>query len=335
MTGRVAVLIPCRDEGAVLGRKIRNTLALRFPEGGPHTVLVVDDHSIDGTLEAAFRATGTGRPDVEVRYLRSRRSPGKTGALAEGIEATREFDAVLVTDADVLLEPDALLRLLDRLGEPGVGLVSGEARYVRRIDGDAVEGDGETAYDRFSRWVRRRESLAGRVFSVHGECLALRPGDGLLPEPGIASDDLDLALAARRKGLAVVYADGARFYEARPESPRARAAQDLRRARSFVQFLARRGGGVFDRTLPAGDRLRRLAYLGAAGVPFLAAGTIVAAAFLALRGGAFGWVPLALLLASLASNRVRGLARRLAIRGRAVLDHVAGRRASDRWHPSR
>ncbi len=285
MTGRVAVLIPCRDEGAVLGRKIRNTLALRFPEGGPHALLVVDDHSLDGTLEAAFRAAGPGRPDVEVRYLRSRRPPGKTGALAEGIEATRGFDAVLVTDADVLLEPDALLRLLDRLDEPGVGLVSGEARYVRRIEGDAIEGDGETSYDRFSRWVRRRESLRGRVFSVHGECLALRPVDGLLPEPGIASDDLDLALAARRKGLAVVYADGARFYEARPECPRARAAQDLRRARSFVQFLARRGGSVFDRSLPAGDRLRRLAYLSAAGVPFLAAGAFVGAALLALGGG--------------------------------------------------
>jgi glycosyltransferase involved in cell wall biosynthesis len=339
VTGRVAVLIPCRDEEAVLPRKIRNTLSLEFPDGGPHAVLVVDDHSRDGALAAAFaRVTALARrPDVEVRLLRSRRPPGKTGALAEGLEAARGFDAVLITDADVLLEPDALPRLLERLAAPGVGLVTGEQRFAERIGEEGPEGEADTLYDRLTRRVRRWESRRGSVFSVHGECLALRASDGLAPEPGIPADDLDLALAARRKGLGVVYAEGARFHEVRPSGWRARGAQRLRRARSFVDFVLRRWSALRDRRLPAGDRLALLLYFLA---PFAASalflgGAAAWALVLASGPGPLGWFLLGLSAGALLAFRSgRDLSLRLLAIARALLERALGLRAGDRWVPA-
>src|SRR5687768_13128883 len=50
----VVAVIPARDEAAVIGRAVASLLAQRYP--GPFHIVIVDDHSGDGTAETA-RAT--------------------------------------------------------------------------------------------------------------------------------------------------------------------------------------------------------------------------------------------------------------------------------------
>jgi glycosyltransferase involved in cell wall biosynthesis len=123
---RVSVLIPARNEEATLPHLLT---ALAAQTITPLEVIVVDDHSSDGTAAIATQAAlggGEGLDPLPIRVLQPPPLPagwcGKTWALHHGVLASR--GAVLVfLDADTEPEPTFLARLLDRHRELG-GLVS-------------------------------------------------------------------------------------------------------------------------------------------------------------------------------------------------------------------
>ena len=56
----LGVVVPCRNERAVIARKLLNLALLRWPEtdGRPHRIVVVDDGSEDGTAGVAGALAG-------------------------------------------------------------------------------------------------------------------------------------------------------------------------------------------------------------------------------------------------------------------------------------
>jgi glycosyltransferase involved in cell wall biosynthesis len=116
----LSLVVPAYNEVEnvpVLVEEIRAALA---PAGLDWELLLVDDGSTDGTLDAMRRAAGE---DPRVRVLRHRRNAGQTAALATGFRAAR--GAVVVTlDADLQNDPADIPRLLAEL-ERGFDVVSG------------------------------------------------------------------------------------------------------------------------------------------------------------------------------------------------------------------
>lgn len=118
----VAAIVPARNEAEVVGQAMASLLRQDYP--GALTVILVDDHSEDGTAEAATAAArGTERPErLQVRV--SRDLPpgwlGKPWALSEGLrhadaaapEAPPEASYVWLTDADIAHDPQNLRRLV-------------------------------------------------------------------------------------------------------------------------------------------------------------------------------------------------------------------------------
>jgi cellulose synthase/poly-beta-1,6-N-acetylglucosamine synthase-like glycosyltransferase len=88
-------------------------------------VIVVDDASTDGTGKAV---TDLGRGDV--RVIRTP-SGGKAGALDTGIAFARNVLIVMV-DADTVVVPDSVHRLLQPFADPHVGAVSGNVKVGDR-----------------------------------------------------------------------------------------------------------------------------------------------------------------------------------------------------------
>jgi len=262
----LGVLVPCRDESAVIVRKLLNLARADWPRAQrPHRVVVVDDGSRDGTAAlAAQLGPQLSQAGLTLEVAHNDARPGKPGAIACGLRRLAgTVDLVVLTDADVVLEPGALCALTQAFAQaPPLGLACGAQRFVRELasDGRARAPDGSPArpaaglYDRLTARVRRLESRAGRLVSVHGELLAWRAELALAPTPGFAADDLDLMLQARLAGWRVQLVPAARFLEVKTPSGPPRDAQALRRARAYLQFLrhplmvsAAAHGGPLDR----------------------------------------------------------------------------------------
>jgi MoaA/NifB/PqqE/SkfB family radical SAM enzyme/GT2 family glycosyltransferase len=252
----VTVLIPCRDEAAVIRRKVKNSLGLSYPYADRCEVLVVDDGSRDATVaivqEEIARREGLNHGPV-LRLLSNRYEAGKAGALRTGFEGACG-EILMLTDADTIIEREALGRALLHFEDPRTGVVCGEQVYcshlpadVGHTPGDASNRRGgalmdppgrrESLYDRVMRAVRKLESRLDSTFAVHGQMALFRHSLGLNPRAGIAADDVDLSLQARRKGYRIRYAEGARFWEERPQSFAAELRQKRRRGMSLAQAL--------------------------------------------------------------------------------------------------
>jgi MoaA/NifB/PqqE/SkfB family radical SAM enzyme/glycosyltransferase involved in cell wall biosynthesis len=252
----VTVLVPCRDEGAIIGRKVRNSLRLRFPDPRRAEILVVDDGSTDDTaavVAAEIAAHGASANGPRIRCLPNRHASGKAGAIRTGFEAA-QGEIVLLTDADALIEREALPRALACFEDARTGVVCGEQVYCERLAEDAAETPGDASntkggalmdapgrhegvYDRVMRGVRKLESRLDSTFAVHGQMALFRRSIDLFPRAGIAADDVDLSLQARRQGFRIRYAEGARFWEERPRTFAAEARQKKRRGASLAQVL--------------------------------------------------------------------------------------------------
>ena len=343
---RIGVLVPARNERAVIARRIANLAREAWPEpGAPHRVLVVDDRSTDGTAEAA-RAAMDSLPlaeRVRLEVLPNPRGAGKAQAIAAGIEALADVDLVVLTDADVVQRPGSLAALARAFAEePALALASGAQEFVAdlAVDG-SCRGPGGTepvpvpgAYDRLTARVRSLESRWGKLWSVHGQLLAWRRSDGLVPRVGIAADDLDLMLQARAAGGRVRLVPGARFLEPKLAAGPGKRDQELRRARAYFQIVrdpaARLTGGI-------ADRVQSFAYrFGPAAAPELA--SAIALAVPATAWAAGGPLPGALgllaVLAGGASPLGRKLVHLLDVMRRARRGDAAGA-TDDRWETAR
>ena len=98
-------------------------------------VILVDDGSTDGTLEAV---AALAREDARLRIIRLDENRGRGAARARGVAAARGV-AVGFVDADITLPPDWLDRCLAALpGHAAVGGIAvpdGDATVVARISG--------------------------------------------------------------------------------------------------------------------------------------------------------------------------------------------------------
>ncbi|NRO98558.1 glycosyltransferase [Paraburkholderia sp. NMBU_R16] len=126
----VVAIVPARNEADVIGQAIGTLLVQEY--AGDFHVIVVDDHSTDGTADAARAAAlALGRPErltvIEAAALPPGWS-GKVWAQSQGIAAVKSLGLaaqyLLLTDADIGHPPDAVAQLVARATIEGRDLVS-------------------------------------------------------------------------------------------------------------------------------------------------------------------------------------------------------------------
>ena len=126
----VAAVVPARNEADVIAQAVGTLLAQEYP--GPFHVIVVDDHSTDGTAHAARAAALQLQCSDRLTVLTAKPLPpgwsGKVWAQSQGIEAVRTLglpaDFLLLTDADIGHPTDAVTQLVARADAEKRDLVS-------------------------------------------------------------------------------------------------------------------------------------------------------------------------------------------------------------------
>jgi hopene-associated glycosyltransferase HpnB len=125
---RIVAVIPARDEADVIGGAVASLLAQDY--AGLIDIVVVDDHSADGTADAARTATETAGAGHRVNVVAADTMPrgwtGKLWAVRQGIVIASQLrpDYLLLTDADIVHAPDNLRGLVARAETGGYDLVS-------------------------------------------------------------------------------------------------------------------------------------------------------------------------------------------------------------------
>lgn len=125
---RVIAVVPARNEAATIGRTVGGLGRQDYP--GDFAIVVVDDHSEDGTAEIARHAAGEcGAPEKFSIYSAAPLPAGWTGkvwSLNEGMTqaAKHEPEFYWFTDADVAQAPETLRRLVARAEADDLDLAS-------------------------------------------------------------------------------------------------------------------------------------------------------------------------------------------------------------------
>jgi cellulose synthase/poly-beta-1,6-N-acetylglucosamine synthase-like glycosyltransferase len=183
-TPTISLIVPAFNEEATIGQSLRALLLLNYPE---YEVVVVNDGSSDGTMQAAIAAFDLVRADVthertlETQPIRGmyrslthrdllvidKVNGGKADAINAGINAARH-PLVCVIDADSLLEEHALTRaVLPFIEDPTTIAAGGIIRIANGCqveDGRVIQvGLPSSALACFQVTEYLRAFLTGRV----------------------------------------------------------------------------------------------------------------------------------------------------------------------------
>ena len=236
---KVAVLIPAYNEEKVIEKTVRAALNSSYPN---LRVIVIDDGSKDRTLEVAREAFKTEAATGKVLIL-GKKNSGKAEALNYGIEHIGDAEIFVGIDADTIIAPDAISRLVPHFINPKVGAIAGNAKVGNRVNlwtrWQALE------YITSQNFERRALDVLGAVSVVPGAIGAWRVS--AVREAGgyhidTVAEDADLTMALLRRGYRVEYEDMALAYTEAPTNANGLMRQRFRWSFGILQAVYKHRG---------------------------------------------------------------------------------------------
>lgn len=191
----VTLFITAYNEEEIVQAKMANTRALDYPSGKLHVYWVIDG-TTDRTPEKLARYE-----DVEICYSPERK--GKTAAINHGMEYVRT-PFVIFTDANAMLNQEAVKEMMRCFQDEKTGCVSGEKRIgVAECAGASTAGEG--FYWKYESALKRLDSELCSAVGAAGELFAIRTALFEKMEPDVLLDDFILSMKIARQGYRIAY----------------------------------------------------------------------------------------------------------------------------------
>ena len=191
----VTLMVCAYNEEDIISEKMSNIHSLDYPADRLHLVWVTDG-STDNTNSIL-----STYPDVKIVFSPERR--GKSAALKHGIKEV-STEIVMMTDANTMLNPEAIREIVRLMQDPKVGCVSGEKKVMAKSDSDEA-AQGEGLYWKYESTLKRLDSELYSAMGAAGELCVIRrqlmtdiPDDTLL-------DDFVISMEIVRMGYKIAY----------------------------------------------------------------------------------------------------------------------------------
>jgi biofilm PGA synthesis N-glycosyltransferase PgaC len=225
----VAVVIAAYNEEAYIRAKLENTLAFDYPPDKVQ-VIVVTDGSTDRTPAIVREFAG-------VQLLHQPQRAGKVAAVEWAMQNV-SAEITVFTDANAMVNREALRLMVRHFADSTVGAVAGEKRVAGATDG-AVSTAGEGLYWRYESQLKRWDSELHSVVGAAGELFAIRTAlyEPMLPDTLI--EDFVLTLRIAQRGYRVVYEPAAYALEQGSASAREELKRKIRIAAGGLQAISR------------------------------------------------------------------------------------------------
>ena len=191
----VTFMVCAYNEQDVVDMKMENMHQLDYPHSKLHMMWVTDG-STDETNDRLGRY-----PDVEIVFSPERR--GKTAALNHGISMVKT-DLTIMSDANTMVNPEAVREIVRCFQDPQVACVAGEKRVMARHEGQAA-AEGEGLYWKYESALKRLDSELYSAMGAAGELNAIRTRFyRAMPENALL-DDFVMSMRMVDNGYKIAY----------------------------------------------------------------------------------------------------------------------------------
>lgn len=227
----VTLFITAFNEEDVIDEKMCNSLSLNYPADKLHIVWVTDG-SNDGTNQ---RLKDRWKDHVTVFFQPERQ--GKTAAMNRGVKLVNT-PIIVFTDANTMINREAIREIILAFEDPRVGCVAGEKRIaVQTTDGAAAGGEGiywkyESTLKALDARLYSAVGAAGELFAIRRELFEEMERDTLL-------DDFILSLRIAMKGHTIAYCTEAYAIESGSANMKEEEKRKVRIAAGGLQSIAR------------------------------------------------------------------------------------------------
>lgn len=226
----VTLFITAYNEEAVVNEKMQNSLALDYPTDKLHIVWVTD-----GSNDGTNHLLNTKWPQATVLYDPARQ--GKTAAMNRGMRLVHT-PLVVFTDANTMVNKEAIREIVLAFTNPKVGCVAGEKRIAMQSKDNAASG-GEGLYWKYESTLKKLDArlysavgAAGELFAVRKELFEEMESDTLL-------DDFILSLRMTMHGYIIAYSSNAYAIESGSADMKEEEKRKVRIAAGGLQSIWR------------------------------------------------------------------------------------------------
>ncbi len=191
----VTLMICAYNEEDIIKEKMENIRLLNYPKD-KLCVMWVTDGSNDHSNELLAQYD-------DITLITSTERKGKAAAMQHGLEVNKA-PFVIFTDANTMLNTEAITEIMTLFLHEDVGCVSGEKRVAARHEGQ-VAAEGEGMYWKYESTLKQWDSdlysamgAAGELFAVRMSCYKPAPSNALL-------DDFMISMLILRNGHKIAY----------------------------------------------------------------------------------------------------------------------------------
>ena len=226
---KVSIVVAAYNEKDFIKQKIENTLALDYPKNKLEYIFVTDG-STDETPEIVAQYP-------EIRWFHSSERKGKMAAIQRVMPKIKN-EIVVFTDANTLLNKNALRNIVRHYENEKIGAVAGEKR-IQVAAADDASSAGEGFYWKYESKLKQWDfalysvvGAAGELFSVRRKLYEDVPHDTII-------EDFYMTLKIAQKGYRVAYEPQAFAIETASASVTEELKRKIRIAAGGLQAIFR------------------------------------------------------------------------------------------------
>lgn len=191
----VTILVSAYNEETILERKIHNTLAIDYP-ADKLNILFVTDGSDDASAEIVEKYPAAG-------LLHQPERRGKYSAIKRAMQHIKT-SFVVFSDANSMLNPECLKKMMVHYNDEKVGAVAGEKKILRNKF-ESVVGEAEGLYWQYESFLKRMDAGLYTVVGAAGELFSMRTELFKELDEDIILDDFVISMQVCLQGYRIEY----------------------------------------------------------------------------------------------------------------------------------
>jgi len=225
---KVSIIISAHNEEEIIEQKILNTLALDYPKDKME-IWIGDDGSTDKTAEIVQKFS-------DVHLFKKEKNEGKAAMLNDLCKKAKG-DFFLFSDANTMIEKNALKNLISEFTDVSIGCVCGQLA-LKDESGSALSKT-ESLYWKGESKLKMLESRFGAVMGSNGALYAIRAElYPMLPTYKTIMDDFYITAKILMKNYSCIFCKNALAYENTSVSKYGEFNRKVRIGRANFNFLS-------------------------------------------------------------------------------------------------